>query len=243
MDIRPGKPGTTFLEFSVSNTGDGNTWERVEITSVVMAGWQSIPSPSFLILNQGECKNVMVFITANRNEVPPFTTYCELRATVTDGSGCGGSASDSENGTLKIEQHSLILFDADTLYKKLSPGLEHVFSFNISNIGYKEDRIKFQIDNQTELEELGWVIEKQNPIYIKPDQNKTVKLLLRTPKGSWKDEIHTINFTVISMNDERCLIKSPIIIWVRGINIPGIEPMFVIIIFGIIIVVVKKRFR
>ena len=149
VDVRPGKPGTSSFEFIVTNTGELNAWEKVELTASSSTGRQTAASPPILILKKGESKKVMVFITANRNEIAPFITYYELHAEVTDGSS--GPPKFPVEGramvTLMLEQYSYFMFDAENPYEKIGPGKESVLSFNVKNIGNGQDDIKFDIVN------------------------------------------------------------------------------------------------
>lgn len=245
VDVRPGYPGTQFLEFTVTNTGNGNTWERVELTSSVSAGWQSAPSPPTMILNQGDSKNVVVFVQANRNEIAPFQAYVTLHAEVVDGSsGPPKVPANGEGlGTLNIEQYSLIMFDADTPYEKIGPKKEAVFTFRVQNIGNGQDQLKFDIVNLEDLEDKGWTVVRPDDLVINPGRKETIRLSVRTPKGwGWKDEVATIQIIAKSKIDTKYTEDSFITLWVRGISTPGFDPMFTIIAIGMIAVIVKKKY-
>lgn len=246
VDVRPGYPGTQFLTFTVTNTGTGNTWERVELTSTVSAGWQSAPSPSIMILNQGQSKECIVFVSANRNEIAPFQTFVELRGEATDGS-TGPQKTPSPGtavGVLNIEQYSLIMFDAVTPYQKIGPGKENVFSFKVTNIGNGQDQLKFEIANQEELMDKGWTVVQPDDLVINPGGKKeTILLSVRTPKGLWKDEVHTIQIIAKSKIQTKYTEDSFTTVWVRGVYIPGFDPMFTIMAIGMIAIVFKKKYN
>jgi hypothetical protein len=243
VDVRPGYPGTQYLDFTVTNTGSVNSWERVELTSTVQAGWQSAPSPSIMVLNQGESKSCTVFVSANRNEIAPMQTIVELRGDATTGSSGPQKeeASGTASGTLSIEQYSLIMFDADTPYEKIGPGKESIFTFRVQNIGNGQDQLKFDIANVDDLEDDDWTVVRPDDIVIQPGRKETIRLSVRTPKGFWKDEVHTIQLVAKSKINAKYTEDSFITLWVRGVYVPGFDPMFTIIAIGMIAVIVGKK--
>lgn len=245
IDVRPGQAGTSLLDFKVTNTGEGNAWERVELSPTTLAGWQTAVSQSFLILNQGESKDVTIYITANRNEFAPFTTFTELFATVTDGSNGPPKvpAEARDIGTLVIDQYSYIMFDAEIPYERIGPGKESIFTFKISNIGNGQDELKFAIANIEELENNGWTVVRPENLIIQPGKKEIIRLSVRTPKGIWKDEVHTIQLYAKSARDVKYSEDSFMTLWVRGMHIPGFEPMFSILTVGMIAVVVSRKVR
>jgi len=244
VDVRPGMPGTSFIEFTVSNTGGGNTWQKVECSASTLAGWQTAASPSIMILNSGESRKVFAFVTANRNEVAPYTTYLELRATVTDGSSGPPkvSADGQALGTLNIDQYAYIMFDAETPYERIGPGKESIFQFKVTNIGNGQDDLKFDIVNIEDLEKDGWTVVRPDDLIIAPGKKETVRLSIRTPKGIWKDEVHTIQLLARSVRDSKYSEDTFITLWVRGVYIPGFDPMLTIMAIGMIAVLGKKKY-
>lgn len=245
IDVRPGMPGTSFIEFTVTNTGSANSWEKIECSATTMAGWQTAASPAIMILNSGEAKTVYAFVTANRNEIAPFTTYMELRADVTDGSSGPPKvpADGVALGELNIDQYSLIMFDAETPYEKVGPKQDNTFVFKVTNIGNGIDQLRFDVANFEELEGKDWTVVRPDDIVIPPGKKDTIMLSVRTPKGwGWKDEVTTIQIIAKSKLDPKYTEDSFITLWVRGISTPGFDPMFTIIAIGSIAVVVRKKY-
>lgn len=90
---------STYYILIVENTGDGNTWEKVEVSAAILNNesvnhWNITLSPEILILNRGEKKCVNLYVKALQNSSKNEYAFVEILAEVVDGSSCRGSASD-----------------------------------------------------------------------------------------------------------------------------------------------------
>ena len=77
---------TTIYEIRIENTGKGNTWEKIVLSkNGTPKYWNSSLETSTMILNQGESKNVSLYVRAPSN-VYWDEAIIEVNAKVIDGS-------------------------------------------------------------------------------------------------------------------------------------------------------------
>ncbi len=123
------------------------------------------------------------------------------------------------------------------------PGTQAVFSVRLENTGNYRDEFRIDVLNREDLEGKGYIIPNLPKTWIELGEPKSFTLPVTLPHDwvLWVDKPETIWLRVVSTSNEEIKEDYPLIIRVRGIYIPGFEPVLVIMSFVCIAVVLKRK--
>ena len=235
LDVRPGASGVGCTEMLVSNEGQAAIDVDVSISgggvtispgavSVTLGSGGSITIPiCALALTQSSYKNVQVTAIAQGRESNTQLNQVNKNA---------GFA-------VIIEQYARLSVQAAQPFQRVGPGKEFVLTFTAVNNGNYQDTIAVEVLNLKDLEESGFVIALAAQQYLIDAQGEQpVQVSISTPRGTvigWSNEYHTVIMQVATTLQGETEARSvTATLWVRGVFLPGFDPLFTIFALAIV---------
>ena len=235
LDVRPGASGVGCTEMVINNEGQGSIDVDVSITgggvtispgafSVTLGSGGSITVPvCALALTQSSYKNVQVTAIAQGRE-----TNSQLN-----------QVNKNAGFAVIIEQYARLSVQATQPFQRVGPGKEFVLTFTAVNNGNYQDTIAVEVLNLKDLEESGFVIALAAQQYLIDAQGEQpVQVSVSTPRGTvigWSNEYHTIIMQVATTLQGETEARSvTATLWVRGVFLPGFDPLFTIFALAIV---------
>ena len=235
LDVRPGASGVGCTEMIVGNEGLATIDVDVSLSgggvtispgavSVTLAPGGSITVPiCALALTQSTYKNVQVTAIAQGRE-----TNTQLNP-----------VNKSSGFAVIIDQYARLSVQATQPFQRVGPGKEFVLTFTAVNNGNYQDTISVEILNQKELEDAGFVVALAAQQYLVDSKGEQpVQVSISTPRGTvvgWSNEYHTVIMQVATTlegeSEARAVTAT---LWVRGVFVPGFDPMFTIFALAIV---------
>ena len=235
LDVRPGASGVGCTEMVVSNEGQAAIDVDVSISgggvtispgavSVTLGSGGSITVPiCALALTQSSYKNVQVTAIAQGRE-----SNSQLNQ-VNKNAGFAGI----------IEQYARLSVQAAQPFQRIGPGKEFFLTFTAVNNGNYQDTVAVDILNLKDLEESGFVVALAAPQYlVDAEGEQPVQVSVSTPRGTvvgWSNEYHTVIMQVATTLQGETEARSvTATLWVRGVFLPGFDPLFTIFALAIV---------
>ena len=235
LDVRPGASGVGCTEMLVSNEGQAAIDVDVSISgggvtispgavSVTLGSGGSITVPvCALALTQPSYKNVQVTALASGRE-----SNTQLN-----------SVNKNAGFAVIIEQYARLSVQAAQPFQRIGPGKEFFLTFIAVNNGNYQDTIAVEVLNLKDLEESGFVIALAAQQYLIDAQGEQpVQVSISTPRGTvigWSNEYHTIIMQVATTLQGETEARSvTATLWVRGVFLPGFDPLFTIFALAIV---------
>ena len=235
LDVRPGASGVGCTEMLVSNEGQAAIDVDVSISgggvtispgavSVTLGSGGSITVPvCALALTQSSYKNVQVTALASGRE-----SNTQLN-----------SVNKNAGFAVIIEQYARLSVQAAQPFQRVGPGKEFFLTFIAVNNGNYQDTIAVEVLNLKDLEESGFVIALAAQQYLIDAQGEQpVQVSVSTPRGTvigWSNEYHTIIMQVATTLQGETEARSvTATLWVRGVFLPGFDPLFTIFALAIV---------
>ena len=235
LDVRPGASGVGCTEMVVTNEGQATIDVDVALSgggvtispgavSVTLAPGGSITVPiCALALTRSSYKTVQVSALASGRE-----TNTQLN-----------QVNKNAGFAVIVEQYARLSVQATQPFQRIGPGKEFVLTFTAVNNGNYQDTVAVQILNQEDLEEAGFTVALAAAQYqIDAAGEQPVQLTLATPRGTvigWSNEYHTVIIEVSTTfqgeSESRSVTAT---LWVRGVFLPGFDPIFTIFALGIV---------
>ena len=235
LDVRPGASGVGCTEMIISNEGQGSIDVDVSITgggvtispgavSVTLGSGGSITIPvCALALTQSSYKNVQVTAIAQGRE-----SNTQLQ-----------QVNKNAGFAVIIEQYARLSVQATQPFQRVGPGKEFILIFTAVNNGNYQDTIAVEVLNLKDLEDSGFVIALAAPQYLIDAQGEQqVQVSISTPRGTvigWSNEYHTVIMQVATTLQGETEARSvTATLWVRGVFLPGFDPLFTIFALAIV---------
>ena len=235
LDVRPGASGVGCTEMVVSNEGQATIDVDTSITgggvtisppavSVTLAPGGSITVPvCALALTQSSYKNVQVTALSQGRE-----TNTQLN-----------QVNKNAGFAVIIEQYARLSVQSSQPFQRIGPGKEFFLTFIAVNNGNYQDTIAVQILNQKDLEDAGFVVALAAQQYLIDAQGEQpVQVSISTPRGTvigWSNEYHTVIMQVgTTLQGETEARSVTATLWVRGVFLPGFDPLFTIFALAIV---------
>lgn len=235
LDVRPGASGVGCTEMLISNEGQGSIDVDVSVSgggvtispgafSVTLGSGGSITVPiCALALTQSSYKNVQVTAIAQGRESNTQLNQVNKNA---------GFA-------VIIEQYARLSVQATQPFQRVGPGKEFVLIFTAVNNGNYQDTIAVEVLNLKDLEDSGFVIALAAQQYLIDAQGEQqVQVSISTPRGTvigWSNEYHTVIMQVATTLQGETEARSvTATLWVRGVFLPGFDPLFTIFALAIV---------
>jgi len=235
LDVRPGASGVGCTEMVINNEGQGSIDVDVSITgggvtispgafSVTLGSGGSITVPvCALALTQSSYKNVQVTAIAQGRE-----TNSQLN-----------QVNKNAGFAVIIEQYARLSVQATQPFQRVGPGKEFVLTFTAVNNGNYQDTIAVEVLNLGDLEDADFVIALAAQQYLIDAQGEQqVQVSISTPRGTvigWSNEYHTVIMQVsTTLQGETEARSVTATLWVRGVFLPGFDPLFTIFALAIV---------
>jgi len=235
LDVRPGASGVGCTEMVISNEGQGSIDVDVSVSgggvtispgafSVTLGSGGSITVPvCALALTQSSYKNVQVTAIAQGRE-----SNTQLQ-----------QVNKNAGFAVIIEQYARLSVQASQPFQRVGPGKEFILTFTAVNNGNYQDTIAVEILNLKDLEESGFVVALAAQQYLVDAQGEQpVQVSISTPRGTvigWSNEYHTIIMQVATTLQGETEARSvTATLWVRGVFLPGFDPLFTIFALAIV---------
>ncbi len=235
LDVRPGASGVGCTEMLINNEGQGSIDVDVSITgggvtispgavSVTLGSGGSITIPvCALALTQSSYKNVQVIALASGRE-----TNSQLN-----------QVNKNAGFAVIIEQYARLSVQAAQPFQRVGPGKEFYLTFTAVNNGNYQDTIAVEVLNLKDLEESGFVIALAAQQYLIDSKGEQpVQVSISTPRGTvigWSNEYHTIIMQVATTLQGETEARSvTATLWIRGVFLPGFDPLFTIFALAIV---------
>ena len=235
LDVRPGASGVGCTEMLINNEGQGSIDVDVQISgggvtispgafSVTLGSGGSITVPiCALALTQSSYKNVQVIALASGRE-----TNSQLN-----------QVNKNAGFAVIIEQYARLSVQAAQPFQRVGPGKEFYLTFTAVNNGNYQDTIAVEVLNLKDLEESGFVIALAAQQYLIDSKGEQpVQVSISTPRGTvigWSNEYHTIIMQVATTLQGETEARSvTATLWVRGVFLPGFDPLFTIFALAIV---------
>ena len=235
LDVRPGASGVGCTEMLINNEGQGSIDVDVQISgggvtispgafSVTLGSGGSITVPiCALALTQSSYKNVQVIALASGRE-----TNSQLN-----------QVNKNAGFAVIIEQYARLSVQAAQPFQRVGPGKEFYLTFTAVNNGNYQDTIAVEVLNLKDLEESGFVVALAAQQYLIDAQGEQpVQVSISTPRGTvigWSNEYHTIIMQVATTLQGETEARSvTATLWIRGVFLPGFDPLFTIFALAIV---------
>ena len=235
LDVRPGASGVGCTEMVISNEGQGSIDVDVSVSgggvtispgafSVTLGSGGSITVPvCALALTQSSYKNVQVTAIAQGRE-----SNTQLQ-----------QVNKNAGFAVIIEQYARLSVQATQPFQRVGPGKEFVLIFTAVNNGNYQDTIAVEVLNLKDLEDSGFVIALAAQQYLIDSKGEQpVQVSISTPRGTvigWSNEYHTIIMQVATTLQGETEARSvTATLWVRGVFLPGFDPLFTIFALAIV---------
>ena len=235
LDVRPGASGVGCTEMVVSNEGQAAIDVDVSISgggvtispgavSVTLGSGGSITVPiCALALTQSSYKNVQVTALASGRE-----SNTQLN-----------SVNKNAGFAVIIEQYARLSVQAAQPFQRVGPGKEFFLTFTAVNNGNYQDTIAVEVLNLKDLEDSGFVVALAAQQYLIDAQGEQpVQVSISTPRGTvigWSNEYHTVIMQVATTLQGETEARSvTATLWVRGVFLPGFDPLFTIFALAIV---------
>ena len=235
LDVRPGASGVGCTEMLVSNEGQAAIDVDVSISgggvtispgavSVTLGSGGSITIPiCALALTQSSYKNVQVTALASGRE-----SNTQLN-----------SVNKNAGFAVIIQQYARLSVQASQPFQRVGPGNEFFLTFIAVNNGNYQDTIAVEVLNLKDLEDSGFVIALAAQQYLIDAQGEQpVQVSISTPRGTvigWSNEYYTVIMQVATTLQGETESRSvTAVLWIRGVFLPGFDPLFTIFALAIV---------
>jgi hypothetical protein len=244
LDVRPGASGVGCTEMVVTNEGNS----VVDIDVAISGGGVTI-SPGAVSVTLAVSGSITIPICAL---ALTRSTYKNVQVTAI----AQGRETNSQQGQITknagfaviIEQYARLSVQATQPFQRIGPGKEFVLTFTAVNNGNYQDTIAVEVLNQKDLEEAGFVTALSAAQYVIDSQGEQpVQVSVSTPRGTvvgWSNEYHTVLMQVSTTLEGETEARSvTATLWVRGVFLPGFDPIFTIFALAIVASVLSRSRR
>jgi hypothetical protein len=229
LDVRPGASGVGCTEMVISNEGQAT----IDVDVALSGGGVTI-SPGAVSVTLGPGGSITVPIcalalTRSSYKTVQVTALASGRETNTQLQQVNKNAGFA----VIVQQYARLSVQATQPFQKIGPGKEFVLTFIAVNNGNYVDTVAVEVLNQKDLEDAGFTIALAAVQYsVDAAGEQPVQLTVATPRGTvigWSNEYHTIIMQVsTTLQGESEARSVTATLWVRGVFLPGFDPMFTI---------------
>ena len=244
LDVRPGASGIGCTEMVISNEGQATIDVDISLSgggvtispgavSVTLAPGGSITVPvCALALTRSSYKTVQVSALASGRE-----TNTQLN-----------QVNKNAGFAVIVQQYARLSVQASQPFQKVGPGKEFVLNFIAVNNGNYQDTIAVEVLNAEDLEDAGFTVALAAAQYqIDASGEQPVQVTVATPRGTvvgWSNEYHTVILQVATTLQGETEARSvTATLWIRGVFLPGFDPIFTIFALGMVATALSRARR
>ncbi len=244
LDVRPGASGIGCTEMVISNEGQATIDVDVALSgggvtispgavSVTLVPGGSITIPiCALALTRSSYKTVQVTALASGRE-----TNTQLQ-----------QVNKNAGFAVIVQQYARLSVQASQPFQKVGPGKEFILNFIAVNNGNYQDTIAVEVLNAEDLEDSGFTVALAAAQYqIDASGEQPVQVTVATPRGTvvgWSNEYHTVILQVATTLQGETEARSvTATLWIRGVFLPGFDPIFTIFALGMVATALSRARR
>jgi len=239
VDVSPGQSGMATSELTIVSTSNEPILVTLSASSDI--GFCTLSTNTVAIPTGGTAKIPVVV------RVPQGTAFGPATATITGRpqTEVGGILGTPMTATIavNIRQFAKINLESTQPYIQIEPGKQVALNLKSWNMGNGKDTFKYEVVDLDKLSEKGWSVQLSAVTRdVESQSQKAITITGITPKAIWKDEFHVIKIKVTSDISNLlasqgqgivCSEEFPFTVYVRGVYIPGFEPVLAIIALGL----------
>ncbi|MDI6917153.1 MAG: hypothetical protein QMC80_05080 [Thermoplasmatales archaeon] len=242
VDVEPGANYTVVFHGTLSTHCDNPLTVDFEIKrSTNAADWTVALSPSSISLPPGDNdRDVTLSVWVPPETSSKISGNIEVTARGWVYGSFGGTEG-KDTVQVHVKPYYKLSIASSEAYQEVTPHSKASFKFNIQNVGNTViNDLTVSVETPS-----GWrPIYPTSSIYINEKEIQSVIISVETPQEwtLWKDKPERINITVSST---QAGISENYNVYVRekGTYIPGFDPIFVIVAFGIALAILGKRVK
>ena len=243
VDVSPGSLGQLGFTGTIRVTNYNTATPLiVNLNAQSTVGQATLDKPQMVFQGgkQEDSFNVLV-------QVPIITTVRQPAQLSISGTWQQGGTSGTVGGSqapFLVEQFYLMTVYSEMPVIETGPGTQAVFSIRVENTGNYRDEFRIEIANRDDLGEKGFIIPELSKKWVELGEPWITTLPVTLPHDwtIWTDHPEYVWLKVVSTSSGE-LVKEdyPLIIRVRGIYIPGFEPVFALMGIAFMAVILKRR--
>ena len=255
--VDPGKHGTVIFNGYVNcELVAGGAFQKVVVSLQATSdqSWPLTINPPQITFNPNTDADMPFSVTATVPSETSFYTSDTIRVSGRGVAYPGATQDviDEVTATIKVKQFYKFSLECSKAYQEVSPSERLVFNLKILNQGNAADTYFVIIKNLEDLADKGWTVTlSTNIIEVEENDEKVVQIPVGTPIkfNLWINEIQNIVVEVKSDQEERNTgftipREFPLTVRQRGFSTPGFDPLFTILAFvGIAVVLNTRRIR
>jgi hypothetical protein len=244
VDVSPGATGVVSFTGTVEVISYSDPLPLTVSLSASVPGAAASLSPAGMVF-QGSAEQERQFqldVT-----VPLLTPFMPIKFQISGTFNQGGSTGQCTpgEGQIIVTQFQRLTIFSELPLIETGPGTTAVFSIRVENTGNFEDEVRFEITNFDKMSDKGWTIPLLPKTTIPRLEPKVFSLPVTLPHDwtIWTDKVETIQIRVISTSSpgESVFEDYPVFVRVRGIYIPGFEPVLVLIGLAVMAAMIKRK--
>lgn len=241
VDVSPGSTGSVTFTGTIEVTNyNSATPLIVSLMATIGLGTATVAPPSMVFQGGKTSDNFQIVCV-----IPLLSPFQPTTITVSGTWQQGGIVNNIQpaTATLMISQFQRMTVFSELPVIQVGPGRQAVFNLRIENTGNFEDEVRIEVPNIDDLSDKGFIIPLLPKSQVLVGEPKIFTLPVTLPHDwvLWTDHPETIWIKVTSTSDETYSEEYPLIIRVRGIYIPGFEPVFAIMCIAFLAVALKRR--
>ena len=139
--------------------------------------------------------------------------------------------------------YSRLVIPAKEPFMQVWPGKSLKLKFDVYNEGNIDDTVRLDVSNRDELYRKGFSIalESSGSVLVLPRETLRMNIHVTTPKGRWEDDYYTIDVRAVSEFANSQSFDYSVTLWVRGVYVPGFDPVIMIFALAFMGVALGKR--
>lgn len=225
VDVSPSGTGIAQSTIILRNEG---VHQVSVIVTVVIDGYLASPSQLTVSLGPLASRNIPMAIAANfRSPYQIKSGYVNASVKSVDYVPVEGLFLNNIGFQVRTIAYARLVLDAEDPLLKIWPGKTTKLKFNVLNDGNIDDEIRLEVGNKEELYKAGFSIalESSGSVLITPKEMIRMNIHITTPKKVWEDRYYTVDVRAISDFETNQRFDYSVTIWVRGVYIPGFDPI------------------
>ena len=244
LDVRPGASGIGCTEMVISNEGQAT----IDVDVALSGGGVTIsPGAVSVTLDPGGSITIPICalaLTRSSYKTVQVTALASGRETNTQLQQVNKNAGFA----VIVQQYARLSVQASQPFQKVGPGKEFILNFIAVNNGNYQDTIAVEVLNAEDLEDSGFTVALAAAQYqIDASGEQPVQVTVATPRGTvvgWSNEYHTVILQVATTLQGETEARSvTATLWIRGVFLPGFDPIFTIFALGMVATALSRARR
>ena len=256
-EVKPGEHGTVLFSGIVNcELVAGGTFQKVvvSLSATSQQGWIPTVNPPQITFSPNTDTDVPFSVTVT---VPSETSFYIADEIQVAGKGVAYPGIFQDiiepiSATIRVKQFYKFSMECAKAYQEVAPAERLVYNLRVKNHGNARDTFHIAIQNLEKLAKQDFTVTlSTDTIEVEPKDEGVVQIPIGTPIkfNLWLNEIETIMVEVKSEQEERNMGFTiprafPLTVRQRGFSTPGFDPIFTIMTFaGLAVILYSRRIR